>query len=89
MAVSGQTISRHPDVVDAEVDGERVLLHCDTGVYYGLNPVGSFIWPLIEQPADIDDLVTKVADNFAVDEATCRSDVAAFIEHLASNGLLA
>jgi Coenzyme PQQ synthesis protein D (PqqD) len=89
MAVSRRTISRHPDVVDAEVDGERVLLHCDTGVYYGLNPVGSFIWPLIEQPVGIDELVSKVAGNFAVDEATCRTDVDSFIEHLSSNGLLA
>jgi hypothetical protein len=89
MAVSGRTISRHPDVVDAEVDGERVLLHCDTGVYYGLNPVGSFIWPLIEQPVDVEVLVAKVAHNFAVDEATCRTDVDSFLDHLASNGLLA
>jgi hypothetical protein len=87
--VSLQVVSRHPDIVDAEVDGERVLLHCDTGVYYGLNTVGSFLWPLMEKPATIDDLTAQVAQHFGVEPSTCGPDIAAFLEHLATNGLLA
>ena len=34
-------------VVGCEIDGEIVLLHLDTGTYFGLNPVGAEIWNFV------------------------------------------
>ncbi len=82
-------LQQHPDVVDAEVDDERVLLHCTTGVYYGLNPVGSYLWPLLATPTSVDELAQRVADHFDVAADICRPDVEAFLAHLSENGLLA
>ncbi|PYO19380.1 MAG: hypothetical protein DMD85_18645 [Candidatus Rokuibacteriota bacterium] len=45
-------ISRHAairirkDVVFRELEGEMVLLNLATGVYFGLDPVGTRIWTL-------------------------------------------
>ena len=36
------------DVVHRMVGDEAVLLQLDSGVYYGLDPVGSRIWELLE-----------------------------------------
>lgn len=35
-------------VVFRELDGEAVILQLDEGVYFGLDPVGTRLWQLIE-----------------------------------------
>jgi Coenzyme PQQ synthesis protein D (PqqD) len=77
-----ETYLRRPDVVDAEVDGERVLMAVDSGEYFGLNPVGSFLWPVLASPRTLDDLVASVVTEFAVDHTVCRPDVEQFVQQL-------
>ncbi len=41
---------RIPDeVIFRELDGEAVILNLDTGIYFGLDAVGTRIWRLIEE----------------------------------------
>src|SRR2546430_2126111 len=56
-------ISRHAairirkDVVFRELEGEMVLLNLATGVYFGLDPVGTRIWTPIEAHRSSDEVV--------------------------------
>jgi hypothetical protein len=43
-----------PDVVSETIDGETVIINLYKGLYYNLNPVGSYIWTLIESGLSVD-----------------------------------
>jgi hypothetical protein len=43
----------HDEVVFRELDGEAVILNLETGVYFGLNRVGTRIWQLIEEHGEL------------------------------------
>ena len=47
------------DAVFRDLDGEAVILHLDSGTYFGLNAVGTRIWQLMER----DGLLTAVLDD--------------------------
>lgn len=67
-------------VVEAEVDGERVLLAPSSLAYFGLNAVGARVWDLVgERPQSLADLVATLTLEYDVDEATCRTDVSQFL----------
>ena len=45
MLTLDQRVRLHPEVVDTELDeGEVVLLHLESKMYYSLNPTGQRIW---------------------------------------------
>ena len=46
------------DVLFQELQGEAVLLNLKTGVYLGLNPLGTRIWKLLQE----DGALSKVKD---------------------------
>jgi len=43
----------HPAVICRELSGETVLLNLESGVYYGLDAVGTRVWQLIMQGCTI------------------------------------
>lgn len=67
-----------------------VLLHLDSGAYFGLDHVGTLVWEYLqaEAPATLSDLVAVVADRYEVDVEQCRRDLAALIAELQSEGLI-
>lgn len=82
----------HPDVVWREVDGEVVLLNVVTGQYFGLDPVGSQVWILLQSAgskgANLDTLCGLVTAAFEVDSATAERDLTALINELLTQQLL-
>ncbi len=76
------------DVVAATLDDETVLLNVVSGVYFGLDEVGTRIWQLIVEGADDEAIVSQLAEEYDVDQAQLRSDVAAFLKELQENGLV-
>lgn len=53
-----------------------------------VNETGAFLWHLLEQGAEKDELVAKLLDEFDVDEATAARDVDAFIAQLNEKALI-
>ena len=86
------SILPHPDVVWREVDGEVVLLNVVTGQYFGLDPVGSQVWILLQstgpQGANLHTLCSLVTAQFEVDLATAERDLMALINELLAQQLL-
>ncbi len=54
-----------------------------------LNGVGRFLWEKLEKGAETEELVAALLEEYDVDEAKAKKDVAAFVEKLNENGFLA
>jgi hypothetical protein len=59
-----------PTVTHETIDGEAVIINLDSGNYYSLVEVGSFIWGLVEKgasPSEVQDLVVQTYQGDATD----------------------
>ena len=74
--------------VACTVGAESVILHLDEGAYYSLNPVGTRIWELLQQPRTIDELVAAVLNEFEVSSERCLDDVCELVEALRARTLV-
>jgi hypothetical protein len=77
-----------PAAVCAQVDDGAVLLNVDTGIYYGLDQVGSRVWEIIGAGATDDSLVDQLSQEYSVDRETLRFDVATLLSELQAKGLV-
>lgn len=60
-----------PKQLSSELEGESVILHLDSGIYYGLNEVGARIWELIQQPCSLSCIKSSLLKEYQVSEADC------------------
>jgi hypothetical protein len=81
------TITRHPDMLSAEIGGEAVMMSIDKGAYFGLNPVATRIWDLIEQPQSIAGLIAVISAEYDVSDAQCAADVQEFVADMIARGI--
>ncbi len=74
-------------VVDAMLGDETVLLNVESGVYFGLDPVGTRIWELLARGSTEDEITSCLLDEYEVEPARARVDVKTFMRALVSKGL--
>jgi Coenzyme PQQ synthesis protein D (PqqD) len=86
------TLSSRVVVSDAavfrELDGEAVLLNLDTGIYFGLNDVGTRMWRLMEQHGQLDAVRDAIVGEFDVATAIAERDLVALVVALQEKGLI-
>ena len=68
--------------------GEVVILEFNSGKYYGLNPVGTRIWNLIQEPRRVSDILDIILDEYDVEPDRCELDLLALLQDLAAHGLM-
>lgn len=78
-----------PEILHSRIDDEVVLMSIEADSYFGLDPIASRIWELLEQPLDLDELVAKLMEEYEVDADTCRQDAQALLEDMQGRGLIA
>jgi len=71
-----------------QFDDESILLNVETGIYFRLNEVGSFIWPLLDGRHSESEIIAAVLDAFQIDEKSARRDFREFVQRLEKEGLL-
>lgn len=76
------------DILFREIEGEAVLLNIRTGVYFGMNPVGTGIWRIMEKKKNLEDVLESMLENFEIDRKTCEQDLAEFVGRLEKNDLV-
>jgi hypothetical protein len=84
-----RVLVRNPDVVEAEVDGQRVLMSPKDFSYFGLVDTGALVWDRIDGQTSLGDLVSSLATEFEAEPVTVETDVTVFVSALDSAGLLA
>jgi hypothetical protein len=82
------TVKRADDLVSCDLDGETALMSVEKGMYYGLDPIGSRIWVLLEEARPVADLCALLLEEFEVEPEQCRQDVLAFLHELAEDNLI-
>jgi hypothetical protein len=71
-----------------ELDGEAIILHLDTGIYFGLDVIGVRIWQGLARRESVDTIVAAIIGEFDVDEPRARGDVERLIDQLVAKGLV-
>ena len=78
----------HPSVLSRELSGETVLLNLESGVYYGLDPVGTRIWQLLMEGRTIADICSTMIDEYDVAPDVLRGDVVRLVGELRERGIV-
>ena len=76
------------DQVSCDLVGEAVILNLKSGVYYGLDSVGTLIWNLVQEPKTVTEIRKVVLEEYDVDPQTCERDIQAFLEDMAAHGIV-
>lgn len=77
------------DVVAREVAGEMVLLDLESGLYFGLDRVGSRVWQrLSDGGASVADLADVIEAEFDAPREVIEQDLARLLDQLAGKSLI-
>jgi hypothetical protein len=74
-------------VVVRELSGESVLLDLKSGLYFGLNGVGTRVWNLVADGGSLRDVNAALADEFDAPVAMIEAEVLRFAAELCQHGL--
>jgi precorrin-6B methylase 2 len=85
--VSGR-LRVHPSVLSRELAGETVLLNLESGVYYGLDAVGTRAWNLLAEERTLADVCTIMLEEFEVAHDTLQQDLTMLVRELCEKQLL-
>jgi len=86
-SLSGR-LRAHPSVLSRELGGETVLLNLDSGVYYGLDAVGTRAWNLLAQERTVADVCSIMLEEFDVSSDILQRDLTALVQELRAKQLL-
>jgi hypothetical protein len=76
------------DQVSSDLGGEAVILGLTSGVYYGLDTVGTFVWNLLQEPRTIASLRDAILEEYDVEPDRCEQDLLALLERLRDENLV-
>jgi len=75
-------------VVTRKVGDETVILSLESGMYYGLDPVGSRFIELLETGASLGSVIDRMSGEYAVSDEQLEADLLKLSEEMLANGLL-
>lgn len=74
--------------ISCDLANEAVILSLEDGVYYGLNPVASRVWVLVQQPQTIHEIREVLLSEFEIEESVCTRDLIDLFGQLKQRGLI-
>lgn len=81
-------IARSAEAMASRVGDETVILHLGSGTYFGLDPVGTRIWELLESPQSLEALHASLLAEFDVAAEVLWADIRAFLDKLFAHGII-
>lgn len=75
------------DVVYREVDQEGVILNLETGIYFGLDPVGTRIWQLIQEHGSLRKVFDVMLEEYDILAPALEADLLQLVRQLCAKGL--
>ncbi len=73
--------------VQTQMGDETVLLHLESGIYFGMDAVGSQIWEQIRAGKTATEICAAIAQEYDVPLKTVEEDARVFISNLLENGI--
>lgn len=83
-----QKLQRNSEIIEADIDNEKVMMSIENGAYYGMNPVASYVWTLLETPHTLKELVEQTTQEFDVSLQECQQDIEPFLRQLIEKKML-
>lgn len=74
--------------VSADLDNECMLLNVETGLYFGLDELGTSIWKLIGAGSSVELILQHLLQEYEVGPDELRRDLFSFLALLGEKGLL-
>ena len=88
MAISlDALVTPSDDAVFRELDGQSVLLNLATGMYFGLDAVGTHVWQLALENGSLRAVRERLVDEYDAEPAAIERDLLALAEALVGKGL--
>jgi hypothetical protein len=82
------TVRIPEDVVFRELDGEAVILNLESGMYFGLDEIGTRIWQLLDLHKSLRKTLQALETEFDAPAERLASDLTTFVGTLQAKGLL-
>jgi hypothetical protein len=70
------------DAVFRDLDGEAVILHLESGTYFGLNAVGTRIWQLMERDGRLTAVLDALRAEYEATPDVLERDLLELVERL-------
>jgi coenzyme PQQ synthesis protein D (PqqD) len=83
----GNSVVLSKDAVFRDLDGEAVVLDLASGGYFGLNPVATRIWLLIEQHGRLQAVLDELIEEYESTPDDLERDLLDLVSRLAAAGL--
>lgn len=81
-------VSVAPEQLSCALGDESAILNMKNSVYYGLDPVGTRIWSLIQQRISVRELRNRLMDEYEVGADQCEGDLLSLLEKMRNEGLI-
>lgn len=76
------------ELVSSDLAGEQVILDLSSGMYFGLNSVGTRIWQLIQEPKKVSEVQQTLLSEYEVEARQCQQDLMTILRQLDEQGLI-
>lgn len=80
--------SAAPDQLSSKLGSEAVILNLNSGVYYGLDPVGARVWELLQEARPLSEIRDQIVREFDVTAEQCEQDLAQLLKNMQDEGLI-
>ena len=64
-----------PDQVSCDIGSQMAILNLKSGIYYGLDSVGSRVWEMVQKPRRLSEIETALLEEYDVQPEQLASDV--------------
>jgi coenzyme PQQ synthesis protein D (PqqD) len=82
------TVKIPSGVIFQQLDGEAVLLSTQSEVFFGLDPVGTQIWQLLENHGELRTVVGALLERYDIGQEELEKELLDFINKLQTKGLV-
>ena len=76
------------EVIFRELDGEAIILNLATGIYFGLDEVGTRLWAIVAESGTLRRAADVMVGEYAIDRATLEVDLLELAGQLVERGLV-
>jgi hypothetical protein len=82
------TIVANRNLLGCDLSEGAVILDLESGVYYGLDAVGTFTWSVIQEPKAFSDVTGALLEEYAVERDRCVEDLKKLFTEMAERNLI-
>jgi hypothetical protein len=76
------------DHVSCSLGDEAAILNLKNSIYYGLNPVGTRVWSLVQHSRSVREIRDALLEEYDVEAAACERDLLDLLERMREQGLI-